>query len=48
MKHIIIALCALVLLNACQKGEINSLNTPVVTGITGNPTRSDLFNLYAQ
>ncbi|RFM32986.1 RagB/SusD family nutrient uptake outer membrane protein [Chitinophaga silvisoli] len=45
MKHIIAALCALVLLSACQKGEINSLNTPVVTGITGNPTRSDLFNL---
>ncbi|WP_343669307.1 RagB/SusD family nutrient uptake outer membrane protein [Chitinophaga sp.] len=45
MKHIIIALCLLVLLNACQKGEINSLNTPVITGITGNPTRSDLFNL---
>ncbi|SFW35419.1 RagB/SusD family nutrient uptake outer membrane protein [Chitinophaga sancti] len=45
MKHIIIALCALVLLNACQKGEINSLNTPVVGGVTGNPTRSDLFNL---
>lgn len=45
MKHIIKALCLLVLLNACQKGEINSLNTPVVTGITGNPTRSDLFNL---
>ena len=45
MKHNIIALCLLILLNACQKGEINSLNTPVVGGVTGNPTRSDLFNL---
>jgi len=32
-------------LNACQKGEINSLNTPVVGTIISNPTRSDLFNL---
>ncbi|WPV65258.1 RagB/SusD family nutrient uptake outer membrane protein [Chitinophaga sp. LS1] len=45
MKHNIIAFCLLILLNACQKGEINSLNTPVVGGVTGNPTRSDLFNL---
>lgn len=45
MKYNIIALCLLIMLNACQKGEINSLNTPVVGGVTGNPTRSDLFNL---
>lgn len=32
-------------MNACQKGEINSLNTPVVGAIISNPTRSDLFNL---
>jgi starch-binding outer membrane protein, SusD/RagB family len=35
----------LIIFSACQKGEINSLNTPVVTGISKNPTRSDLFNL---
>lgn len=35
----------LLLMNACQKGEINSLNTPVVGGIIKNPTKSDLFNL---
>ncbi|WP_436484284.1 RagB/SusD family nutrient uptake outer membrane protein [Chitinophaga sp. ARDCPP14] len=35
----------LLVMNACQKGEINSLNTPVVSGITTDPSRSDLFNL---
>jgi hypothetical protein len=35
----------LLAINACQKGEINSLNTPVVSGITTDPSRSDLFNL---
>lgn len=45
MQHFIKALCLLVLLSACQKGEINSLNTPVVDGVTKNPSRSDLFNL---
>lgn len=35
----------LLILNACQKGEINSLNTPVVDVISKNPTKSDLFNL---
>lgn len=35
----------LLALNACQKGEINSLNTPVVGGIITDPSRSDLFNL---
>ncbi|MBW8687115.1 RagB/SusD family nutrient uptake outer membrane protein [Chitinophaga rhizophila] len=42
---IITAAVALLLMSACQKGEINSLNTPVVGNITSNPTRSDLFNL---
>lgn len=36
---------SLLIMNACQKGEINSLNTPVVDGISKNPSRSDLFNL---
>jgi hypothetical protein len=36
---------SLLFINACQKGEINSLNTPVVDGISKDPTRSDLFNL---
>jgi len=36
---------SLLVINACQKGEINSLNTPVVDGITKDPSRSDLFNL---
>lgn len=46
-KYLSIIAIALLLLviNACQKGEINSLNTPVVTGITTDPSRSDLFNL---
>ncbi|MET3876763.1 RagB/SusD family nutrient uptake outer membrane protein [Chitinophaga sp. OAE865] len=46
-KYLPIIAIALLLLviNACQKGEINSLNTPVVTGITTDPSRSDLFNL---
>ncbi|MCF6405103.1 RagB/SusD family nutrient uptake outer membrane protein [Chitinophaga filiformis] len=35
----------LLIMSACQKGEITSLNTPVVGGIINNPTRSDLFNL---
>ncbi|WP_143310330.1 RagB/SusD family nutrient uptake outer membrane protein [Chitinophaga vietnamensis] len=38
------AIC-LLLFASCQKGEINSLNTPTVGGITANPSRSDLFNL---
>ncbi|MVT08301.1 RagB/SusD family nutrient uptake outer membrane protein [Chitinophaga tropicalis] len=42
---IISAFFLLLIMNACQKGEINSLNTPVVGGIISNPTRSDLFNL---
>lgn len=46
MKKLIICLSgALLALSACQKGEINSLNTPVVGGIVVNPSRSDLFNL---
>lgn len=46
MKKLIIYLSgALLALSACQKGEINSLNTPVVGGIVVNPSRSDLFNL---
>ncbi|MEZ2442665.1 RagB/SusD family nutrient uptake outer membrane protein [Chitinophaga sp. RCC_12] len=46
-KYLSITAIALLLLvmNACQKGEINSLNTPVVSGITTDPSRSDLFNL---
>jgi starch-binding outer membrane protein, SusD/RagB family len=36
---------SLLIINACQKGEINSLNTPVVDGISKDPSRSDLFNL---
>lgn len=36
---------SLLVMNACQKGEINSLNTPVVDGITKDPSKSDLFNL---
>lgn len=46
-KYLSIIAIALLLLviNACQKGEINSLNTPVVTGITTDPSKSDLFNL---
>lgn len=42
---IITAAVCMLLLNACQKGEINSLNTPVVGTISSNPSRSDLFNL---
>lgn len=42
---IITAAFFLLIMNACQKGEITSLNTPVVGGVIGNPTRSDLFNL---
>jgi len=42
---IITAALFMLALNACQKGEINSLNTPVVGTIISNPTRSDLFNL---
>ncbi|MBC9914203.1 RagB/SusD family nutrient uptake outer membrane protein [Chitinophaga varians] len=46
MKKLIIYLSGVLLaLSACQKGEINSLNTPVVGGIVVNPSRSDLFNL---
>jgi starch-binding outer membrane protein, SusD/RagB family len=41
----IVAAMFLFSLNACQKGEINSLNTPVVGDIVNNPTQSDLFNL---
>jgi len=33
------------LIKACQKGKIDSLNSPVVDGIITDPTRSDLFNL---
>lgn len=46
-KYLSIIAIALLLLviNACQKGEINSLNTPVVTGIATDPSKSDLFNL---
>jgi hypothetical protein len=42
---IIAAAFFLLTMNACQKGEITSLNTPVAGDIIGNPTRSDLFNL---
>jgi len=42
---IITAAFFLLIMSACQKGEITSLNTPVVGGIINNPTRSDLFNL---
>lgn len=42
---IIAAAFFLLTINACQKGEITSLNTPVAGDIIGNPTRSDLFNL---
>lgn len=42
---IIAVFFSLLIINACQKGEINSLNTPVVDGISKDPTRSDLFNL---
>ncbi|PSL46679.1 RagB/SusD domain-containing protein [Chitinophaga niastensis] len=38
-------LLLLLALNACQKGEILSLNTPTVGGIVTNPSKSDLFNL---
>ena len=41
----IIPVIFLLLTDACQKGEINSLNTPVVGGIITDPSRSDLFNL---
>ncbi|NLR79827.1 RagB/SusD family nutrient uptake outer membrane protein [Chitinophaga eiseniae] len=46
-KHISIISIFFFLLGfaACQKGEINSLNTPVVAGITADPSKSDLFNL---
>ncbi|MBO9733141.1 MAG: RagB/SusD family nutrient uptake outer membrane protein [Chitinophaga sp.] len=44
ITHITVVIFLLVL-NACQKGEINSLNTPVVDVISKNPTKSDLFNL---
>ncbi|SEW35565.1 RagB/SusD family nutrient uptake outer membrane protein [Chitinophaga arvensicola] len=42
---IIVFVFLLLALHACQKGEINSLNTPVVSEITKNPSKSDLFNL---
>ncbi|SHN40498.1 RagB/SusD family nutrient uptake outer membrane protein [Chitinophaga sp. CF418] len=42
---IITAAFFLLIMSACQKGEITSLNTPVVGGVISNPTRSDLFNL---
>lgn len=42
---IITSALLLLVLHACQKGEINSLNTPVVSEITKNPSKSDLFNL---
>jgi len=45
MNKYFAAFIILLSFSACQKGEINSLNTPVVGGITANPTRSDLFNL---
>ncbi|GAA3919057.1 hypothetical protein GCM10022209_09880 [Chitinophaga oryziterrae] len=45
MNKYFAAFIILLSFSACQKGEINSLNTPVVDGITANPTRSDLFNL---
>ncbi|MBC9930244.1 RagB/SusD family nutrient uptake outer membrane protein [Chitinophaga qingshengii] len=46
MKKLIIYLSgALLALSACQKDEINSLNTPVVGRIVVNPSKSDLFNL---
>ncbi|MFB6454579.1 RagB/SusD family nutrient uptake outer membrane protein [Chitinophaga sp. Hz27] len=32
---------------ACQKGEINSLNTPTTGDITRNPSKSDLNNLVS-
>ncbi|CAL1517051.1 RagB/SusD family nutrient uptake outer membrane protein [Chitinophaga sp. MM2321] len=44
-KFIVYILGILTAVSACQKGEINSLNTPVVGGIITDPTRSDLFNL---
>ncbi|RBL92160.1 RagB/SusD family nutrient uptake outer membrane protein [Chitinophaga flava] len=46
MKKLIVYISGLLLtVSACQKGEINSLNTPVVGGIVVNPSKSDLFNL---
>src|SRR4051812_10575250 len=45
MNKYFAAFIILLSFSACQKGEINSLNTPVVNVITANPTRSDLFNL---
>lgn len=46
MKKLIVYISGMLLtFSACQKGEINSLNTPVVGGIVLNPTKSDLFNL---
>ncbi|HVI44324.1 MAG TPA: RagB/SusD family nutrient uptake outer membrane protein [Chitinophaga sp.] len=44
-KHIIYILGLMLAVSACQKGEISSLNTPTVTGILTNPSKSDLFNL---
>ncbi|SFD83404.1 RagB/SusD domain-containing protein [Chitinophaga sp. CF118] len=43
-KYFSIIILSLLIIS-CQKGEINSLNTPVVGGIITDPTRSDLFNL---
>ncbi|MCW3463804.1 RagB/SusD family nutrient uptake outer membrane protein [Chitinophaga nivalis] len=41
----IFLLVSFICLQACQKGEINSLNTPTVDEIIKNPSKSDLYNL---
>lgn len=45
MKKYCSIICLVLLISACQKGKIDSLNSPVVDGIITDPTRSDLFNL---
>lgn len=45
MKKYCSIILLLLLISACQKGKIDSLNSPVVDGIITDPTRSDLFNL---
>jgi hypothetical protein len=45
MKKYCSIIFLVLLISACQKGKIDSLNSPVVDGIITDPTRSDLFNL---
>lgn len=45
MKKYCSIIFLVLLISACQKGKIDSLNSPVVDGIITNPSRSDLFNL---